>query len=232
MKAILLHYIAQILPTHTYPSILFKYYNKMKYSTAAFTFALALLAANNYVADAGEFNLRGRDAANRRRARHLKNRDTTGDDALAADNRATPKVADDMITEDAAVVEEKSIKSETEPSEPKKGEDDVETTVDADNMAATVVEEKAAKSHKGAMEKMEEEVEAVVTEIENMAETAVEVMTGKKEKASSQSSDEEEEVEEPAVVDGVEGEGKVRICIFFHLTSRMYVSRIVYCILT
>ena len=231
----------------------------MKYSTAAFTFALALLAANNDVADAGEFNLRGRDAANRRRARHLKNRDTTGDDALAADNRATPKVADDMITEDAAVVEEESIKSETEPSEPKKGEDDVETTegadaekdsikseqvpkakggddvettVDADNMAATVVEEKAAKAHKGAMEKMEEEVEAVVTEIENMAETAVEVMTGKKEKASSQSSDEEEEVEEPAVVDGVEGEGKVRICIFFHLTSRMYVSRIVYCILT
>ena len=229
----------------------------MKYSTAAFTFALALLAANNDVADAGEFNLRGRGAANRRRARHLKNRDTTGDDALAADNRATPKVVaeDIIITEDNTIVEEESIKSEKEPKEAKggddvettvdadtittteeesiksekepKGEDDVDATVDADNMAATVVEEKPDKSHKGAMKKMEEEVEAVVTEIENMAETAVEIITGKKEKASSQSSD-EEEVEELAVMDSVEGEGKVRTCIFFHLTSCMYVPRIVY----
>ena len=211
----------------------------MKYSTAAFTFALALLAANNDVADAGEFNLRGRGAINRRRARHLRNQDTTGDDALAADNRATPKVAaDDIITEDTAIVEEESIKSEKEPKddvetivdadsmatteeesiksekEPKetaekaaKGEDDVETIVDADSI--TITEEESIKSHKGAMKKMKEEVETVVSEIENMAETAVEEIMGKKEKASSQSSD-EEEVEELAVVDGVDGEGKVR----------------------
>ena len=165
----------------------------MKYSTAAFTFALALLAANNDVADAGEFNLRGRGAIKRRRARHLKNQDTTGDDALAADNRATPKVAaDDIITEDTAIVEEESIKSEKEP--------------------------KGDKEPKGAMKKMEEEVETIVTEIENMAETAVEEIMGKKEKASSQSSD-EEEVEELAAVDAVEGEGKVRTFYFAH---RMY----------
>ena len=84
----------------------------MKYSTAAFTFALALLAANNDVADAGGFNLRGRGAINRRRARHLKgNQDTTGDDAL---NRATPTVAkedDIIITDDTDIVGEESVTS-------------------------------------------------------------------------------------------------------------------------
>lgn len=158
----------------------------MKYSTAAFTFALALLAANNDVADAGGFNLRGRGAINRRRARHLKgNQDTTGDDAIAADNRATPEVAaDSIIAEDTDIVEEEAVESK--------------------------------KSHEGAAEKMEAEVETIVTEIENMAEAAVEAITGEKEKGSSQSSD-EEELDELAVVDGVEGEGKVRI---------FYVSRV------
>ena len=188
MKAILLHHIAQILPTHpSAPTTT----NKMKYSTAAFTFALDLLAANNDVADAGGFNLRGRGAINRRRARHLKgNQDTTGDDAL---NRATPTVAkeeDIIITDDTDIVGEESVTSiKSEKSE--KGE---ETTVDGVDHEATTEEEKATKSHKGAAE-----VRADGDEEE--------------EEASSQSSEssDEEELEELIVEDGVEGEGKVRI---------------------
>ena len=157
----------------------------MKYSTAAFTFALALLAANNDVADAGGFNLRGRGAINRRRARHLKgNQDTTGDDAL---NRATPTVAkedDIIITDDTDIVGEESVTS----IKSEKGE---ETTVDGVDHEATTEEEKATKkSHKGAAEARADGDE--------------------EEEASSQSSD-EEELEELIVEDGVEGEGKVRI---------------------
>jgi hypothetical protein len=109
----------------------------MKYSAAAFTLALALLAANNDVADA-RVNLRGRKAGHRR-LRHLKNTDTTGDDAL---NRAAPTVsttvaAADIIDEDGSTVEKAAKES-------KKKKDDEDAVVEE----STIVEEDTVTSQK------------------------------------------------------------------------------------
>lgn len=157
----------------------------MKYSAAAFTLALALLAANNDVADA-RVNLRGRKAGHRR-LRHLKNTDTTGDDAL---NRATPAVSTTVTAafiadEDrSAVIEEESVgkaakvpktKTPKETKAPKesKTKDVVEeiTIVKED----TVTSQKSISSDDVSGETTEEESgkgKSHMAQIDNMADTA------------------------------------------------------------
>ena len=135
----------------------------MKYSTAAFTLALALLAANNDVADA-RVSLRGRKAGHRR-LRHLKNTDSTGDDAL---NRATPTVnttvtADFIINEDV-----------TKKSKEKSGDEDAvveeSTIVKEDTVTSqkSISVPKEAKADDGA----EAKKKSHKAQIENMADTA------------------------------------------------------------
>ena len=126
----------------------------MKYSTAAFTLALALLAANNDVADA-RVSLRDRKAGHRR-LRHLKNTDSTGEDAV---NRATPTVsttvtADFIINED--VIKESKEKSDDEDAVV---EEDTVTSqksisVPDDGAEATEDESGKKKSHKAQIENM------------------------------------------------------------------------------
>ena len=122
----------------------------MKYSTAAFTLALALLAANNDVADA-RVNLRGQKAGHRR-LRHLKNTDSTGEDAV---NRATPTVsttvtADFIINED--VIKESKEKSDDEDAVV---EEDTVTSQKSISVPDDGAEESGKKkSHKAQIENM------------------------------------------------------------------------------
>ena len=157
----------------------------MKYSAAAFTLALALLAANNDVADA-RVNLRGRKAGHRR-LRHLKNTDTTGDDAL---NRATPAVSTTVTAafiadEDrSAVIEEESVgkaakvpktKTPKETKAPKKEKSEnvvEESTIVKED---TVTSQKSISSDDVGGETTEEESgkgKSHQAQIDNMADTA------------------------------------------------------------
>ena len=126
----------------------------MKYSTAAFTLALALLAANNDVADA-RVSLRGHKAGHRR-LRHLKNTDSTGEDAV---NRATPTVsttvtADFIINED--VIKESKEKSDDEDAAVEEDTVTSQKSISVPDDGAETTEDESGKkkSHKAQIENM------------------------------------------------------------------------------